>query len=599
MKYIPPESVDNFEKLLRSDFGSVIWKLAFAPQAESVQMINKEIRVNLVANCSQRVGSCIFSLFIVFIGFMPAGNAQDQTTANSGFSQQVRNQIAPVSIYEVGKTSFQDVLDSGWRINPADGVVIGISMIEYTTNGAGVMVLGLHSASGSHADLAVFDRGFRTSYERRAKASFHYDMTTMRGREDTRVVDLSLCRLSFENWILTAKECSEGTGVVSASASNSSSDETHVPSQIGTPVLADYQDAADAHKRGDYATALKVLKPLADAGEARAQYSLGRMYQDGQGFTQNDEVAVLWYRLAAEQGHGGALNGLGFMYRNGKGVTLDYIQAHMWWDIAASQGANHAAQNLYDLKKLMTPTDISTAEALARECVAKDYKGCIPENVTIPGVLKGEISAAVQPDSAESVETSDKLNARQVSRKADVEVLLSTPPALGADYSERALILQAILKEQGKDPGPVDGLLGQKTITAANEAIDGFGSIVTDDVAGGLLQENVEATGELQTCVGAILDSEIYENILVGGFNLQLSTTGPRVALEIDGCEAASRVDIAMAPASVLGLVETEDLGRTIKKASVIDHGQRQVKIICRRVPNEDRCGVVNLKWIE
>ena len=153
---------------------------------------------------------------------------------------------------------------------------------------------------------------------------------------------------------------------------------------FSTCAFADYQDAVDAFKRGDYATALKVLKPLAEAGEARAQYTLGRMYQDGQGMDgQSDEVAVQWYRLAAEQGHGAALNGLGYMYRNGKGVTLDYIQAHMWWDIAASQRANHAAQNLYDLRKLMTPADIATAEDLARECEAKKYKDCFPEDATV------------------------------------------------------------------------------------------------------------------------------------------------------------------------------------------------------------------------
>ncbi len=146
------------------------------------------------------------------------------------------------------------------------------------------------------------------------------------------------------------------------------------------PVSVNYQDAADAFERGDYATALKVLKVLAEAGEARAQNSLGRMIQNGQSLIQDDqkdEVAVRWFRLAAEQGHGDAQNTLGYMYRNGKGVPQDYIQAHMWWDIAASQRADFAAQNLYDLRKLMSPADISAAEDLARECVAKKHKGCL------------------------------------------------------------------------------------------------------------------------------------------------------------------------------------------------------------------------------
>lgn len=366
-------------------------KLAFVAQAERALMTSTEFRVNLEANCSPRLASCVLSLFMVFIGFIPEGHAQNQTTAKGDLSQLVRNQIAPVSDYEIGKTTFQDVLDSGWRINPADGVIISISKIEYTSSGFGAMVLGLHPGytdSTDLADRAAMDRFFRAAYEEHPKPSFHFDLKTMRSREDTRVIDLSLCTLSFENWTLTAKECSDKTGVVSASAGKSSSDENNVATNTGTQVLANYQDASDAYKRGDYSTALKVLKPLAEAGDARAQFSLGRMYQDGYGSIQDDrkyEVAIRWYRLAAQQEHGGALNSLGYVYRNGKGVTQDFIQAHMWWDIAASHRASHAAQNLYDLRKIMTPADISTAESLARECVAKEYKDCSPNLAIVSG----------------------------------------------------------------------------------------------------------------------------------------------------------------------------------------------------------------------
>ena len=51
-------------------------------------------------------------------------------------------------------------------------------------------------------------------------------------------------------------------------------------------------------------------------GDAKAQYSLGYMYDFGEGVPQNDAEAVRWYRMAAEQGHAKALFNLGFMHFN-------------------------------------------------------------------------------------------------------------------------------------------------------------------------------------------------------------------------------------------------------------------------------------------
>jgi len=47
----------------------------------------------------------------------------------------------------------------------------------------------------------------------------------------------------------------------------------------------------------------EATKARAEAGDATAQYNLGVMYSKGEGVAQNDQEAVKWYRLAAEQGH--------------------------------------------------------------------------------------------------------------------------------------------------------------------------------------------------------------------------------------------------------------------------------------------------------
>jgi uncharacterized protein len=63
--------------------------------------------------------------------------------------------------------------------------------------------------------------------------------------------------------------------------------------------------------RGDYATALRLLQPLADKGDGVAQLNLGVMYEDGEGVPQDYTEAVKWYRRAAEQGIVGAQYNLG------------------------------------------------------------------------------------------------------------------------------------------------------------------------------------------------------------------------------------------------------------------------------------------------
>ena len=101
------------------------------------------------------------------------------------------------------------------------------------------------------------------------------------------------------------------------------------------------------------------------------------MYARGQGVPQDYNTAVKWYRLATGQGNASAQSNLGTMYGLGTGVIQDNIYAHMWFNIAASSGnAKNASKNRDIIAKQMTPADISAAQTLARECVAKNYKGC-------------------------------------------------------------------------------------------------------------------------------------------------------------------------------------------------------------------------------
>ena len=139
---------------------------------------------------------------------------------------------------------------------------------------------------------------------------------------------------------------------------------------------SDLQKGFAAKLRGDYATALRLWRPLAIQGNMQAQTDLGVMYKHGKGVPKDSNTAVKWFTLAAEQGHYWAQFHLGLMYVEGRGVTQDYARAHMWWNIAISNGLEDAVTERDELAKRMTPADISAAQKLARECVRKKYKDC-------------------------------------------------------------------------------------------------------------------------------------------------------------------------------------------------------------------------------
>ena len=69
-----------------------------------------------------------------------------------------------------------------------------------------------------------------------------------------------------------------------------------------TAWAADFDKGLAAARAGDFVTALAEWKPLAEQGDAVAQFYLGVMYANGEGVIEDDKEAVKWYRLAAEQG---------------------------------------------------------------------------------------------------------------------------------------------------------------------------------------------------------------------------------------------------------------------------------------------------------
>ena len=144
-----------------------------------------------------------------------------------------------------------------------------------------------------------------------------------------------------------------------------------------TPVAAqDYQKGYDAYQAGDYATALQEWRPLAEQGNATAQFNLGFMYYNGKGVPHDYAEAFKWWRLAAEQGDAIAQSNLGSLYEYGQGVLQDNVMAHMWYNLAAANGDDKAGKWRDERAGLMTNADISKAQAMARECMSSGYTKC-------------------------------------------------------------------------------------------------------------------------------------------------------------------------------------------------------------------------------
>jgi TPR repeat protein len=134
----------------------------------------------------------------------------------------------------------------------------------------------------------------------------------------------------------------------------------------GSVYGGDLQDGKDAYNRKDYKTAYRLFLPLAEQGNALAQYNLGVMYDREEGVPQDYKEAVKWYRLSADQGDASAQYNLGLMYAEGQGVLQDYAVAHMWFNFSGSNGYKKGVRNRNIIEKGMSPTQIEEAQRMAR-----------------------------------------------------------------------------------------------------------------------------------------------------------------------------------------------------------------------------------------
>lgn len=128
------------------------------------------------------------------------------------------------------------------------------------------------------------------------------------------------------------------------------------------------------YDKSEFVAAYETLLPMAEQGNAQAQFFLGKIYRYGLGKPVDAKQAQKWFDLAikndvvdtmkkaARQGEAAAQSNLGVIYYEGIGVDRDVVKAAEWNRQAAEQGyaigqSNYAAQLLHGVGAEKNPVN--------------------------------------------------------------------------------------------------------------------------------------------------------------------------------------------------------------------------------------------------
>jgi hypothetical protein len=185
---------------------------------------------------------------------------------------------------------------------------------------------------------------------------------------------------------------------------------------IGAPLSAQSVKAGiEAWQRSDYAGAVAIWRPLAEKGDADAEFNLAQAYRLGRGVPTNLSAAKTWFERAANQGHVDAQTTLGLLLFqngdqaeglkwlkkaadqgeprallvygtalvNGDSVTQDPALGYAFVSRAAAQGLQPAKETLEQLDQILPIADRKRGAVLARD-LAKTAPGAKSASPTQP-----------------------------------------------------------------------------------------------------------------------------------------------------------------------------------------------------------------------
>ena len=157
---------------------------------------------------------------------------------------------------------------------------------------------------------------------------------------------------------------------------------------LATQARADFDAGTAAYERADYAAALEEWRPLAQAGDAEAQFAMGLLYVEGSGVEQDDAEALVWFRRAAEQGHASSQFALGQACRYAPEIACEGAETMAWYRRAAEQGlpeAQYALAGAYAASLFSGEVEVTEARGEIESWLAR---------AAAQGMLEAQVSLA-------------------------------------------------------------------------------------------------------------------------------------------------------------------------------------------------------------
>lgn len=140
-----------------------------------------------------------------------------------------------------------------------------------------------------------------------------------------------------------------------------------------------------AMSRNEPGQMVYYLRPMADRGDVNAQCLLGAVYTSGNPpFSRDYPEALRLFQLAAAQGSAEAENDLGMLYEGGVGVPSDTEMALHWYRLAAERGHTDAKKNVARLASGQSPEESTvsgSADELYKRATAVYNRGDTDEGI--------------------------------------------------------------------------------------------------------------------------------------------------------------------------------------------------------------------------
>ncbi len=245
----------------------------------------------------------------------------------------------------------------------------------------------------------------------------------------------------------------------------------------------------------DMAAAATWFARAAEKGFAPAQFRLANLYEKGTGVDRDIVTALGWYQAAAEAGNVNAMHNLAVLYAIGQatGDAPDYAQASLWFRQAADRGVRDSQFNLAIL--------YAQGNGVPRDLVQSYVWFAIAARDGDSDAIekRDQIAAALGADELDAAQEAATIWTLVPPAEAANSITIPDDWSLTDDTSTGSIDMQAsigkiqnILNKNGFDAGPVDGLMGARTLAAIKAFQTSVGQQATGRIDDALIRELIK-----------------------------------------------------------------------------------------------------------